>query len=647
MMASVEGRGDTRTPDLGRPGLVGHRPQALETALFLVVLASLAAKLIVLSVTLDDEPFPVERHVGSATLAAVLLLAAPLALLPRGRSLAALLLNAILTSLALADAVHFRFFGDVISIPGLTRAPQLRGVVSSVVEAIRTRDALLYLDLLPLTAAVVLLRLRTRPPVHPVRLRAALAAGLVLAGFLAARPTLRMVRDDPEEVFEYANARRQIVAAIGLLPYHVFDASVYAAYPLRGRLGTTEGERRRVRSFYEARWREPRPRSPLFGIARNRNVIFVMAESLHDFPLGLDVGGRAVTPHIDAFAKESIRFVDFFDQTFLGATSDGEFTSLQSLHPLPSGAVSTRFAANDFHGLPAILDEHGYGTFSSIGQPGDYWNMRQMHLALGFQLSRFFPTNLRDEEFFARTVPALDSLPEPFFAFLITLTNHHPFKTVAAEERVLDLGDVEGTLVGDYVHSVHAFDHAFGELLEALRARGLLDDTMVVLYGDHQAWLGDAPELARLLGFPAASELDYWLLKKKVPLLIRLPGGTASAERRAAGGHLDIAPTVMALLGITEPASPMLGRDLTADEPGLVVFRDGSFTDGSRHYLQRFGPDDASHAYDAETHHRIDSALLRPEARQAADQLLASDLVLEGNLVPWVREVATARPGNP
>ena len=45
------------------------------------------------------------------------------------------------------------------------------------------------------------------------------------------------------------------------------------------------------------------------------------------------------------------------------------------------------------------------------------------------------------------------------------------------------------------------------------------------------------------------------------------------------GGHLDVAPTILSLLGIEDNGSVMLGQDLTAERPSLVVFRDGSFAD--------------------------------------------------------------------
>ena len=74
--------------------------------------------------------------------------------------------------------------------------------------------------------------------------------------------------------------------------------------------------------------------------------------------------------------------------------------------------------------------------------------------------------------------------------------------------------------------------------------------------------------------------LELWTFRRKLPLLIRLPGGAAAGSRDTAGGHLDIAPTLLALMGADDARGPWLGRDLTAAGPRLVVFRDGTVTDG-------------------------------------------------------------------
>jgi phosphoglycerol transferase MdoB-like AlkP superfamily enzyme len=178
-----------------------------------------------------------------------------------------------------------------------------------------------------------------------------------------------------------------------------------------------------------------------------------------------------------------------------------------------------------------------------------------------------------------------------------------------------------------------------------LRARGLLDRSVVVVYGDHQSFLG-RHYLGPLLGIREWGAHHYLSVIRKVPLLVRLPHGERAGIRELAGGHLDIAPTLLALLGVQDPRSVMLGRDLTLGDQGLVVFRDGSFTDGRHYVLNRFGPASNSVCQDIVAGGRLDCRLLESQRREARRQLEISDLIIRGDLVPRLTGQSESRVGH-
>jgi phosphoglycerol transferase MdoB-like AlkP superfamily enzyme len=187
---------------------------------------------------------------------------------------------------------------------------------------------------------------------------------------------------------------------------------------------------------------------------------------------------------------------------------------------------------------------------------------------------------------------------------------------------------------------VRYFDHAFGTLIDRLRTAGLLDTSVVVVYGDHHGFLGDPPDIAELLGFPPGDEYQTLHARKRLPLLIRLPKGAHAGIRTATGGHLDIAPTVLSLLGIRDESRVMLGRDLTDGHGSLVVFRDGSFTDGRTWYAHRVGVA-AGTCYAVNTRRRVECTGIEQRRREARDRLEVSDLVIRGDLVQGL-----TRPGD-
>jgi arylsulfatase A-like enzyme len=117
-------------------------------------------------------------------------------------------------------------------------------------------------------------------------------------------------------------------------------------------------------------------------------------------------------------------------------------------------------------------------------------------------------------------------------------------------------------------------------LFIALEAEGRLTRTLVVLYGDHDWGLPLDDTIHQLAAFTHAPEL----LLDRVPVLIRLPDGSKSGTVGTVGGHIDVAPTVLHLLGLERPAS-MLGTSLLPARSRVAVFPNGSAVGPNRAWV--------------------------------------------------------------
>jgi hypothetical protein len=211
-------------------------------------------------------------QVLAATLAGLLIAVAPLPWLPRvPRLLGLLALNAALTSLALVDLVHARFYGEVLSLSDLIVAPVVVAVLPRIIESVPIANALYYADV---PVGLLLLpwywRACRRVPRLDRRARAGLSTALLGAGILLAAPVTGLVWRSARELLEHSSARIEVAAAIGILPYHVGDLVVRLHRPPPD-IG--EAEQKLVRHFLEERVRARGRPSRLFERAFGRNLI--------------------------------------------------------------------------------------------------------------------------------------------------------------------------------------------------------------------------------------------------------------------------------------------------------------------------------------------------------------------------------------
>jgi lipoteichoic acid synthase len=554
--------------------------------------------------------------VSAGALGLCMMVIAPLAFFPRLLRLLILLpFEFAVASLTLADSIHNRFFGDSIAITELAYAHQLTAVTSSVVRLLQPSDILYYAPLIGMLLALPsYLRAARHVPCLSLRRKALLSMVLLAGGLVLAGTAGRAAARDERAYSAFSR-------------YAVLDppASTFG-WP----------QRERVRAFLERRYaRDGAGASSVFGAARGCNLILISAESLNAFPVGLRLFGQPVMPNFAALVSESLYFDNFYDQA--GGTSNAELIALQSLHALSGGAVSMRYPGNHFKALPGVLAGAGYTTMSAVGAAPAFWNMQQMHTSLGFQRSYFEDSYQASERingwvadipFFEKTAVRLRLQAKPFMAFLLSSTNHLPF-VLPPQERRLDTSGLEGTAVGNYLQSVHYFDRALGDFVAALRQEGLLETSVLAIYGDHHAYLPDTRALPGLVGIDANDDFAMWLLEKKVPFLIRLPRGEHARVVNTPGGHLDIAPTLLAVLGIPREA-PMLGRDLTQPGERLVVFGDGSFTDGRYYSIRSAG---RVACFDRARSGIVPCGILEEKRREALDELQTSAFIIQGDMV--------------
>lgn len=480
------------------------------------------------------------------------------------------LLGALGSLVLFADVLYFRYFGDVISAPVLLASGQTGNVFDSIVTLIKARDLWFAIDL---AAAVPFLwrRRMVHRRVHAPWGRATRLAAAAICALAATIAGVRLFSASPQDssALDQVFTNTAVVQRLGPFGYHVQDTWSYLRSSwLRPPLSATE--RDEVRDWFARREPLRAGAGPFFGIARQRNLLVIQVESLQGFIVGLRINGQEVTPNLNRWWTEGLAFSAVTDQTSEGRTSDAELTALASLLPLEHGAAAFRYPGNHFVSLPQVLGAHGYTTLSAVPFAGSFWNRRAVYPAYGFSRSLFDDAfapgevigwGLNDRDFLLQMVPKLARLPRPFLAWLVTLSLHHPFASFPDGHKVMNVGEWTNKPFGNYLHTMRFFDTALGELRNALAREGLADDTVIVIFGDHDAGFAWESPIARTVGFPA-SVID-WNLADRVPWLVLVPGANAPRrELTMRAGQIDMAPTLLALMGIDPAPLPFMGRNL-------------------------------------------------------------------------------------
>jgi phosphoglycerol transferase MdoB-like AlkP superfamily enzyme len=576
----------------------------------------------------------IEAWTGTATIAAsasawaaVVLLLVPL----RWRTHVAVFVIAFAFALALVDLGYLDFFGSIVPVSAVTALHHLGDAHATVFSLWRPE----YVQLLwPLVALVTLVGLAP-PPRATAKRRVRLV--LVAVFVAAALPSIRaLVQLADSPIGARVFSERDNVGRLGLWNAHLFEAGRTLGRWL-GVDALTPAQRREVAQVYAARHDSRPPPTPT---SAPLNLVVIQVEAMQSFAIDAQIEGEPVMPFLASADESATVFTHVFDQTAQGRTSDAEYLVLQSSHPLRTGALAFLRADNEFDTLAHRLAASGYDTLSAHPYARGFWNRAVIHPRYGFAESLFRDEigdgpvvgwGLSDVEFLARMAALLEQRREPFFAFFITLGLHHPYAEFPPHLAELELGELEGTAIGNYLQGMRHADRALAGFFAALRSSGLAERTVVLVYGDHAAGL---PRDANLHAVSGVTRWDPTVPTRahRVPAFLWRPDATTHGRDDRAVGQIDLAPTVLDALGVAAPPA-FLGRSLLhQDTDAIVALPDGSAIASDRMWIAR-GRDaiTGGGCYDRSGRAR-DRADCDELARRAAQELWAARAVLDHDL---------------
>lgn len=540
------------------------------------------------------------------------------------------------------NAIYYKNYLSFASFSLLTTLTQLGGYTDAVIENILDFKDFIYLWQL-FCLIFVHLQLKKKKyydnvekiEIRKIRFLNTIVVTLIMLGFFLSMLTgLDISRMKKQWNREY------VVQEFGIYTYQANDLISYIRTKVNSMFGYDEAAKS-FREFYSEQKDETHTNT-YTNIFKGKNVIVIHAESIQNFLISDDYrdgkpasfNGIEVTPNLNKLAKEGLYFSNFYSEESAGTSSDTEFTFNSSLLPASNGTVFMNYFDREYITIPKLFKEQGYNTSSMHANRSSAWNRQAVHPKFGYDKMYYYTDaydideeiglGLSDSSFFRQSIEHIKKIDEEndkWYTLLIMLTNHTPFSDIVRWEKennkvydvdykyetvdketgkktIVSAPYMEDTTLGNYFKSAHYADNAIGEFIDGLDKKGLLDDTVIVIYGDHDNKLKKSV-YNRYYNYdyktddtisednPNYINVDeyFYELNRSVPFIIwtkDMKGTKYNKEIKKVMGMIDVQPTLGNMFGFSNKYA--LGHDIFNIKDNTVVFPSGNWLTDKVYY---------------------------------------------------------------
>ena len=534
----------------------------------------------------------------------------------------------ILTLICLINSIYYSNYVSFTSFSLLATSLQLVGVSDALETIMEIKDfAYLWAPLMLIFVHRKLLKSGYYSKVKVAeKLRLSVLKCLVAAAIIAGAFISTLTPTDYGRLYKQWN-REYVVMKFGIYVYQANDL-IASLKPQISPLFGYDKAAKEFREYYEEYPQDDKG-NEYTDILKGKNIIAIHAESFQNYVLDTEINGVKLAPNMKRLASEGMYFSNFYAQESVGTSSDSEFTYSTSLLPASSGTVFVSYWDRYYPSLQKYLKDDDYYVFSMHANKGSMWNREVMHEQLGYDrfynekdynIDETIGLGLSDKSFFKQSVQKIKKIKEKhdkYYGLLIMLTNHTPFEGLedktdldltykytktdpeTGEETEVVNNYLKGTTLGNYFTTVHYADQAIGELVDELDKEGLLENTVLVIYGDHDAKIKRSeydyyynydPETDSKYSkddsrYKEFTKYDYEL-NRKVPFIIWTKDKSLqkkiNKEITTVTGMYDVLPTLANMIGFKTPYA--LGHDVFSTDDHFVVFPNGNLITDKMYY---------------------------------------------------------------
>ncbi len=321
------------------------------------------------------------------------------------------------------------------------------------------------------------------------------------------------------------------------------------------------------------------------GIFKDKNLILILGESYNEMAVS-----KELTPNLYKLSKEGFKFTNYYSTSY-NSTLGGEFQLLNGMFAI-SGSLGIWKAGSNYFpmGIANMFKGADYSTFAYHNNRYDYMDRDNYLAAVGFDnymgcwngLEEGVNCNTWSESDLEMAEFTIDKFinEDKFFTYYVTVSGHGPytFNTnnndmgVKNRDFIYEKGFEYSDTVTAYLSGMVEMDKMIGVLLNKLEDADKLDDTVIVIVGDHYPYYLDREQILELSGVDKEEVVEVCENN-----LIIYNSATDPLTCKKAGNTMDVLATIYNLFGLDYDSRLIVGKDLLSEAPGFAIFGNGSW----------------------------------------------------------------------
>jgi hypothetical protein len=327
------------------------------------------------------------------------------------------------------------------------------------------------------------------------------------------------------------------------------------------------------------------------GIFEGKNLIGILMESVNDIIIN-----EELYPNFYKLYSNGITFTNNYSPRNSCATGNNEFSALTGLYTIQNNCTANTYKENTYYeGIFNLFNNKGYTTKSMHDYTEAYYYRSTIHTnigamefygvqKLGIAYDTAYENWASDEDFMnaAMDIQLNDLGEEPFMLWLTTVSPHQPYVVSSIEgDKYYDLteGTDYPTDLRRYMSKLKTLDNALGILLDRLEEAGILDDTVIVLFGDHYPYGLKKDTISKVLTY----DLDDYEIERTPMVIYNTQIEHVEVDKYSS--YINLTPTLANMFNLDYDPRLYLGKDVMSDDyVNMVAFADGSWKNDKVYY---------------------------------------------------------------